>query len=174
MQTTEAIDNRRSIRKFKNTIVSEKILESAIKYGTKAPSAHNYQPWFFKILSKEELNIIADILYNKTKDIKGSTASFTSSIIKNCNNGILVYLTDKENNRDMNIISIGAAIENIILYLTDLNLGTLWIGDTNIIDKELVELTKIDYEPISLILVGQKDQEPHERPRKRIEDIMAK
>ena len=55
METKESIYSRRSIRKYKNTIIDENILIKAIKAGTKAPSAHNYQPWKFKILSIKEI-----------------------------------------------------------------------------------------------------------------------
>ena len=44
METKDSIYSRRSIRKYKNTIIDENILIEAIKAGTKAPSAHNYQP----------------------------------------------------------------------------------------------------------------------------------
>ena len=174
METKDSIYSRRSIRKYKNTIIDENILIEAIKAGTKAPSAHNYQPWKFKILSIKEKDIIADELINKTKDIQESTGPHTAEIIKNCPNSIMIYYDDNNENRDLNIISIGACIENIILYLNDLGYRTLWVGNTNDIKEEIIKITNVNAEPISMILVGEKDQDPHERPRKELEDVIIK
>lgn len=175
MELVDAICKRRSIRMYEREEVSQNILLEAIRYGTKAPSAHNRQPWKFKILSIEEKNKIADMLFEKTKDIKGHTGPHTSSIIKEVPNVIMVFIDNSNSeNRDMDIISVGACIENIILYLTDLGLGTLWIGNTNLISDEIKEYLKIPYETVSCIGVGIKKQDPHERPRKEFNDIILK
>ena len=41
----QAIYDRRSIRKYKDTPVSEKMMEQIIRAGQQAPSAKNRQPW---------------------------------------------------------------------------------------------------------------------------------
>lgn len=173
MELSKAISDRRSIRKYLDDEVSEEILIDAIKMGIKAPSAHNRQPWKFKVLSKNEKNMIADALYNKTKDIVGHTGPHTSNIIKEVPNMIMIFI-DNQNieNRDMDIISIGACIENIILYLTDKGLGTLWIANTNLISEEIKEIVNTSYETVSCIGVGYKNQDPHERPRKSISEVL--
>ncbi len=85
---------------------------------------------------------------------------------------MVFYDNDELGDRDMNIISIGACIENIILYFTDLGLGTLWIGNTNLVNEEIKELFNIKDDTISCIGVGKKMQNPHERPRKDIDDVL--
>lgn len=173
MELREAIENRRSIRKYLSEKVSEDILIDAIKYGCKAPSAHNRQPWKFKIVTEQEKNKIADALYVRTNNIVGHTGPHTSNIIKEVPNLIMVFIdNDNMANRDMDVISIGACIENIILYLTDLNIGTLWIGNTNLINDEIKEILNVPYETISCIGIGFKNQDPHARPRKEIEDVL--
>lgn len=174
METKEVILKRRSIRKFQSELIDNKILEEAIYYATQAPSAHNYQPWKFQILNNEQKNQIANELIKKTSNLKDSTSPHTASIIKEAPNSILIYYDDNGENRDLNIISIGAAIENMILYLEDKNIGTLWVGNTNYIKEEIKKITKINLEPISMILIGKKNQEPHQRPRKQFEDIIIK
>lgn len=173
MELRDAINNRRSIRKYLDDKVSEEILIDAIKYGCKAPSAHNRQPWKFKIVSDEEKSKIADALYDKTKDIVGHTGPHTSNIIRDVPNLIMVFIdNDDKDNRDMDVISIGACIENIILYLTDLNIGTLWIGNTNLIVEDIKKILNVSFETISCIGVGFKNQEPHARPRKDFSDVI--
>lgn len=173
METCAAILKRRSIRMFKDEEVNKDILLEGIKMGIKAPSAHNRQPWKFKILSKEEKDKVALLLLNKTKDIPGHTGPHTAAIMQNVPNLIMIfYDNDNLGDRDMDIISIGACIENMILYFTDLGLGTLWIGNTNLINEEIKELLNIDLDTISCLGVGYKDQELHERPRKDMKDVL--
>lgn len=173
METVDTILKRRSIRMYSDEVIDENILKEGIKMGIKAPSAHNRQPWKFKILSTEEKNKVAQLLLDKTKDIPGHTGPHTAAIIKEVPNLIMVfYDNDELGDRDMDIISIGACIENIILYFTDLGLGTLWIGNTNLVNEEIKELLNIKDDTISCIGVGKKMQDPHERPRKDIDDVL--
>ena len=173
MELKDVVKSRRSIRMFKNKEIHDKVLRDAINYGAMAPSAHNRQPWKVKIVSFEEKNAISDALYNKTKDIPDHTGPHTADIIKNVPSLIVVFIDNQqEENRDNDILSIGAFIENIILYLTDLGLGTLWIANTNHIKDEIKNILNTDLECVSCIGVGEKDQNPHARPRKDLEEII--
>lgn len=173
METKKAIEERRSIRKYLPDKIDEKILIEGIKYGTLSGSAHNKQPWKFKILNDKEKNDIAQMLYNKTKDIEEHTGPHTSNIIKESPNIILVFYDEKEGfEKEMDLLSIGSCIENIILYFTDIGLGTLWIGNTYNIKTEIKEYFKTNLEPISCIAVGKKNQNPNPRPRKDINSIL--
>lgn len=174
MELSNVIKSRRSIRKYLDTEVPEQVLIDAIEMGMKAPSAHNRQPWKFKILTRDEKNQVADALYNNTCDIAGHTGPHTAGIIREVPSLIMVFIDNSiKENRDMDIISIGACIENIILYLTDLDLGTLWIANTNIVSEEIKEILNVPYETVSCIGVGYINQDPHERPRKSLEEVLV-
>ncbi len=173
MEFKSVLEMRRSIRKYKDSKVDETILKEAIKYGIMAPSAHNRQPWKIRIATTEEKNRIADELYNKTKDIEGHTGPHTAGIIREVPSLLVVFIDNQvKENRDHDVLSIGAFIENIILYLTDIGLGTLWIANTDNIKEEIKKVLNTDLECVSCIGVGEKDQDPHMRPRKEIDDIL--
>lgn len=172
MEVEKAILDRRSIRKYKKEEVDMFVLREGIRMATLAPSAHNRQPWLFKIVSSLEKDQIACLLEEKTKDIPGHTGPHTASIIREVPHLILVFIDNqKKEDWDMDMLSIGAALENMILYFTDQGLGTLWIGNTNCIQREIQELLHVSYVPVSCIGVGYKNQDPHARPRKNIEDV---
>ena len=174
MDVLDAMKNRRSIRIFKSDIVSDEILIEGIKYGMFAPSAHNRQPWKFKILSTLEKNHIADLLIQKTGSIEGHTGTHTANVIKNVPHLIVIYIdNDIKENRDMDIISIGACIQNMILYYESVGLGTLWIGNTNYINEEISDYLGINFETVSCLAIGYKDQDPHMRHRKVIEEVIV-
>ena len=50
----EAIQNRRSIRKFQKTPLPRAVLEQILKAGTLAPSSKNRQPWQFIVAAGAE------------------------------------------------------------------------------------------------------------------------
>ena len=173
MELKEVIYNRRSIRKFKDEEISQEIILSIIKDATHAPSGHNRQPWKFKLVDKETKDLISDTLYNKFKDVKGHTAGHTAGVIKEIPNLVIVYLdSDEKNSRDIDLLSIGGMIDEILLLAEEKNIGTLWIANTNLINDEIKEITNIDLETVSCIGFGYKDQFPNPRPRKNFEDII--
>lgn len=173
MELKDVISSRRSIRKYKDELIDENIIWDAVKYGIMAPSAHNRQPWKVKLVKGIEKDNIADALNDKTSSIVGHTGPHTAGVIKNVPYLLMVFIdNDIKENRDMDIISIGAFIEHIILYLTEVGLGTLWIANTNYVSEEIKNILNVEYESISCIGIGVKDQEPNPRPRKEFDEII--
>ncbi len=173
MELVSAIESRRSIRKYEDKDISDDILLELIRCATKAPSGHNRQPWKFQIVRGELKDKIADTLYQKTINIEGSTAPHTSGIIKEAPVLLIVYLTEyNAENYLYDILSIGGAIENLLLRATDMNLGSLWIGNTSLIEEELKTLLDTNLRVISTVAIGYKNQDPHARPRKSLEEVI--
>ena len=173
MEVHTVLESRRSIRKFTTDKVSDDALLDGIKAAILAPSAHNRQPWKFKIVSREEKDKIAAALAEKTKDIVGHTGVHTAGIIKDADRLIVVFIDNQIcENRDMDILSIGAAIENMILSFNDMGLGSVWIGNTNLVNEEIKALLDVEYETVSSIAIGVPDQSPKPRPRKEIKDVV--
>lgn len=183
MQLKEAIENRRSIRKYKCKEVANDLIEDLIECARLAPSAKNRQPWEFLIVKNSTKNEIADLMLEKEKERnislenkllnEKSSVKATAKIIKEAPILILVF---KQYNENWNIgdnLSIGAAIEHICLRATDLGLGSLWIRDTVYSQKEIAKLVGYEnMELISAIAVGYPDEEPKQILRKKLEEIL--
>ena len=88
--------------------------------------------------------------------------------------GYLISIKNKDDEWDRyDTLSVGAAIENMCLRSTELNLGTLWIGDTDFVENEILDMTKHnDMELVSSLVIGYPNQEPKMRPRKDLEEIV--
>lgn len=157
------IENRRSIRNYKNDNIDKKIIFDILNAGIKAPSAKNNQPWRFLIVNNDIKNKISD----KMIEIYGPNK--TAEVIKTVPYLILVYNKDNEY---FNHLSIGAAIENILLEAENIGLGTLWIGYIKKIEDYVKELVNIDYELVSAIAIGVKNENPLERPRLTLEEVL--
>ena len=55
METTEAIHNWRSIRRFKDEPVAEEALRAVLEAGRRAPSWENVQPWHFIVIEDQTM-----------------------------------------------------------------------------------------------------------------------
>lgn len=183
MQLKEAIENRRSIRKYKDMEVSKKLIEDLIECARLAPSAKNRQPWEFLIVRNKTKNEISNIMLEKEKNMDvslerkllkaNSSVKETAQIIKEAPILILVFKEYNENWTIGDTLSIGGAIEHICIRATDLGLGSLWIRDTVYSQKEIAKLVRYEnMELISAIAIGYPDEEPKQRPRKKLDEIL--
>lgn len=62
MELKETMQNRHSIRKYKNLDIPNKVIQDLIECAKLAPSAKNRQPWKFVIAKNGIKNQIADIM----------------------------------------------------------------------------------------------------------------
>ena len=69
-------------------------------------------------------------------------------------------------------LSIGAAIENMILTATGYGLGTLWIANTCFAYDELMDFIGTDSQLTGIVAIGFANEAPAKRPRKPFEEIV--
>lgn len=166
MELETVIESRRSIRHYTDKEIDKKDIESILNSGILAPSAKNRQPWHF-IVIKEDKDLKKDIA--NLLEEKLSEASLTSEVIRTCDSIIMIY-ADIENTI-LDVQSVGACIENMILKATDLGISSLWIGYTLQIEEELKEKLNIDKTLIATLALGYSENKPKPRPRKSIEEV---
>ena len=183
MNTIDAIENRRSIRNFKNDKISKEIIEDILNCGRLAPSAKNRQPWYFVIVQEEMKNKIADIMINYTinqddtmerKNLGcASSVNPTANVIKQAPILVLVFREKNDNWIIGDNLSIGACVENMCLRATELEIGTLWIRDTVYVAEDVAKM--LNHENMELncaLALGYANQNPKQRPRKELGDIV--
>ena len=74
----------------------------------------------------------------------------------------------------MNVVdvqSIGAAIQNLLLAAQDLGLGTLWICDVFYAYDELCAWLGETHQMIAAVALGYPDEQPNPRPRKSVDEV---
>lgn len=170
MNFDDVIFSRRSIRKYLDKDVSDDLIYSIIEAGISAPSAHNRQPWKVKVVRSNVKESVARALEEKI--FLDSSISNTLNVIREVPVLIVIYYDGDNKNRDHDILSIGAFIENMHLKATSFGLGSLWIANTDYVKEEISLITNCGLECVSCLAVGYKAQEPLMRPRKKIEEIM--
>lgn len=194
----DAFFKRKSIRKFKKVKIDLQELKQIINAGTLAPSAKNRQPWHFYVIQNNELylllNSISDGIENLSReytskgivrpDVDSARKTFdsmqqASAIIliackkkyqKSYDDGVNWYLhaLDIE---VTDILSIGGAIEHMLLKATEMGYGTLWVCDIFYAYPQIVKFLQTDDAIVSAVCIGLPDEFPSNRPRLSVDDV---
>ena len=175
MELQKAIESRRSIRKYKSDDIDDKTIIKLIDNARIAPSAKNTQPWRFYIARGEEKNNIATIMKDYHNKFPEGTIGMktTADVIEEAPVLILVFRTsDSTTTERQDALSIGAAIEHILLSAQDMGLGSLWIAATYRVRDEIAKSVNIDMDLYSAVAIGIANENPDMRPRKTLNEII--
>ncbi|MCX6779167.1 MAG: nitroreductase family protein [Candidatus Magasanikbacteria bacterium] len=193
-QLLEKIFTRRCIRVFKNKKVSKKDLESIVEAGLRAPSSKNSEPWYLVVVEGEEKEEVAKSIeknFHKyarvpqnTKGQKITTVPDTTresiQIIRDSSALILIFdkqpyskgifeMTEIEArvlySFSVEIVGIGACMENVLLAAHSLGLGAVPIADIYPAALDIKKKFKIPY----MFSIGIAIGYPGEKvPKRRI------
>jgi nitroreductase len=188
MNTLDAIAARRSIRKFKDTPIPEEILQTILSAGIQAPSACNRQPWRFVIVQGEKraemIRIMrVGIARDKAQGEDIGSCEGSAQVMEEAPVTVFIFNPDgvrpwrrhTVHQKFMDVLdiqSIGAAIQNMLLAAQDLGLGSLWICDVFIAYEELCKWLGEKGELIAAVSFGYADESPAARPRKPMSEVV--
>lgn len=147
MTTLDAINTRRSTRKFKSYPIEQEKLETIIEAGRYAPSGGNSQTCHFivvrnkKVLAK--LAELAQTAFSKMKITEGMYKSIANSIRASLK-GNYVFHYDPDtliivaNQKDYgnNIADCACALENMMIAANELDLGSVWINQLKWLNED--------------------------------------
>lgn len=189
------IEERRSIRKYTDQKVGKDQIETIINSARLAPSAKNRQPWKFIVFTDDEKSKLLDVmekaLYKEQEEHNllpksgfGLPDAFnTLKVMRQAPVVIIVMNTNGKSPSESidsdgrvaeicDSLSIGAAIENMLLKATELGLGTLWIANTCFAYDDLMKFINSNGQLIGAVTVGYSAESPNQRPRKQLRDIL--
>ena len=148
METLEAIKTRRSIRQYKQEIISDDILKDLLTAGMSGPTAGN-KPWKFIVINDPE----------KIREV--ANADSGANLASNVPLAILVC-GDMEKYQDISqrywVIDSSIAAQNILLAAQSKGLGAVWSGVYPTEERingltSLFELPE-NIKPLVLIVIG--------------------
>jgi nitroreductase len=187
VNTYEAIAQRRSIRKFKDSPVPDEVLERILHAATLAPSGKNRQPWRFIVVREDERAEMVRIMRASIARLEGQgldtgSSKWTADIMEHAPVTIFVFNENAEYAQvPENIVgvmgilvdvqSIGAAIQNMLLAAGELGVGTLWICDVFYAYEELCDWLGQKHQMIAAVSLGYADEQPGPRPRKPVSEV---
>lgn len=159
MDVIETIYKRRSIRNYLDKKVERDTIMTLLKAATAAPTAANCQPWEFVVIDDDEkLSELRD---------KFIFARYNApAAIVVCGNMKLAF---KGQGQEMWVQDCSAAIENILIAATSLELGSVWIGvypiESNIKPVKKILNIPEHVTPLGIIYVGYPAEEKKARAR---------
>lgn len=158
MDVLEAINSRRSIRKFTGEVISDEDLKTILKAGFQAPSAHNLQPRDYVVVKDEETITRITEFHKYTKMLPKAGCG-------------IVVCGNKEKQAETGLLTAdcSASIQNMLLAAHGLGLGAVWCGiySSDHLVKPMSELLQLPEHiiPIGMVVVGTKkeDKKPTDR-----------
>jgi nitroreductase len=197
--TKEAIEKRRSIRRFKTEPVPDEYITELLMAARLAPSGSNAQPWRFKIVKDEETKSkLAHAAYDQSfiakapvvivccADIRGyldGSASGAQDLgkIKAIEDRIVKILVDRigqmksyplDQIGPQIVLNVAIAVEHMILRALDFGLGSCWV---RLLDGEMIKDIfgwADDVFVVALLPIGLPDESPEPRKRLPLKDLV--
>ena len=184
METMEVLKGRRSIRRYKSDPLPEPLLREILEAGLYAPSAVNMQHWYFvAVQSPEALEEVKGIMggvaekfrpvleerFSRNPEQVGMTNRFLTTLGNAPVCVLAFFLRPDYPDRDGAMLSVSAAIENILLSAWDRGVGSCWLSAPQRMGfgPELQRRFAPDKgEFVAMITLGYPDQEPRLPPRR--------
>lgn len=165
MELKKLINQRFSVRSYQQKEVEHEKLFQVLEAGRMAPSAVNYQPWFFIVINdKEMLNKIY-------RCYKGQWIQEAPLIIVACSDHAQSW-NRYADGKDSADIDVAIAVDHMTLMATELGLGTCWV--CNFDSNECSQILKLprNIEPVVFLPLGYPNESVPEKERKSLSDIV--
>lgn len=205
MEIFECIDTRKTVRKYSDYVPSEDEIKRIIESARLAPSAMNMQNWkFLAVYNQDVKNKLAEAISNKYDEITSkldeetakkvlgykahsvffkdapvviacvetSAPSFMGGVLEKAgysNSEISLMRPDSY------LLSMGGAIENIILSAHALGFGSCWMVAPILAHNEFKKILNLkeDEKVVTLLSIGKPYAEnPNRMPKKDLNEVM--
>jgi coenzyme F420-0:L-glutamate ligase/coenzyme F420-1:gamma-L-glutamate ligase len=182
MPINNAIEKRRSVRKYLPRQVSDKLVLEVLTAAGWAPSAHNSQPWRFILLSDLELkrelssalveswaaDLAKDGLPLQEQDRQERFERYAKApvLILACftMDGLRKFHDpDRQSfERDLAVLSLGASLQTLLLTAHEVGLGACWFSAPGFCKRIVRKILNIpvEVEPEAFIIMGYPDEKP--------------
>jgi nitroreductase len=195
----EAIERRRSIRKFKGDEVPEEALRELLEAARLAPSGSNSQPWRFKVAREATLRAELAEAANGQSFVREAPAVLVCCVeLGGYIDGSLETIREMAERRQLSAemtesmisrmetlrsrprdelaasaaFNVAIAGEHVALRAVELGLGSCWV---RAFDESRVRRTLglgENHYVVALMPLGYPDEDPAPRRRRRLEDIL--
>ncbi len=193
----DVVSARRTVREFTAAPVPADAVNRAIAAAITAPAPHHSQPWRFVVVESEQARtaLLDEMLAAWRADLaddgftpeqvarrvrRGEVLRRAPLIIVPClvTDAAHAYPDDRRNaaERAMFVVSMGAAVENLLVALAVDGLGSCWVSSTLFCREAAANALALpgDFEPMGAIGVGHPAAAPPERPARDPDEFMLR
>lgn len=165
---TELMMSRRSIRKYKDSLINKETLDEMLKCGVNAPNGKNLQAYEIRVLSSALIDSITSAVVKDNPQI-GEREGFKNIFV----DAPCVLCIAYDTTYDMSQVDCGLLGENIILSAWSKGIGSCclgssarWIKDSPSAKPYLDKIGFSEgYELLYCIALGYPDETPEAKPR---------
>jgi coenzyme F420-0:L-glutamate ligase/coenzyme F420-1:gamma-L-glutamate ligase len=186
--TDEVVTSRRSVRAFLPDRVDPAVLQRAIAAAVTAPAPHHTTPWRFVLVDTDEArsallgamrrawveDLTADGLAPERieRRLARSDALLGAApyLVVPClvTEGAHDYPDERRRRaeREMFLVSMGAAVENLMVALSASGLGSCWVSSTMFCPDPVRRALGLPdgWDPMGCVAIGKPAEEPPPRP----------
>lgn len=165
MDFNNLIFNRFSARSFTGKTVGRETILEILEAARFAPSAVNFQPWHFIVVTNPEKLSELQQVYPRTWFREAPAC--------------IVVCADhqqswrrRSDNRDFADVDVAIVTDHLILKATEMGLGTCWVCNFNVdLAREILN-TPENVEPMVLVPLGYTQAEPPLKIRKQLAETL--
>lgn len=165
----DVIQQRGSIRKYKDTPLPDSDLQTILKAAQLAQSAANRQPWEFIVVSdKAQLEKLVDAGHWPGRPPQSSMITAPT---------VIICLANPELSRPVGpfngfLVDLAIAIENMALTAWEMGIGSCWIGAFQEDKVKTILNVPENLRVVSLLTLGYADEQPRPKNRKELSEII--
>ncbi|MFP4082856.1 MAG: nitroreductase family protein [Candidatus Aminicenantes bacterium] len=167
MSVLDAIQKRRSIRKYTQDSIPDQVLQRVLEAARLAPSGKNLQPWRFILVKDEGLKKkLAVASAGQFFIAKAPIVVVACGFPDDCYARMGRYMKSWP-------VDVTIALEHLILQAQQEGLGTCWIGSFE--EKEVKDILNIPdkVKVLALTPLGYPHHQPRPRRRKPLDEIVS-
>lgn len=167
MNFYDVIENRTSVRQYKNTPVDAQKVSRMIDAAMMSPSWKNNTSYKFILVTNEsERKILSNCIMNDNNDTSMAIrkAPLTAIVVANPEESGIVE------GREYYLVDSAIAMEHFMLAATNEGYGTCWIGAIN--EEKIKRALNIpdQYKVVAITPIGVSDEREVHQPKKRISE----
>lgn len=165
VELIDVITKRYSVRSYKNKPVEDEKLIKVLDAGRLAPSAVNFQPWFFIVIREKSER------ENFNKAYHREWFHTAPVVIVICSDHSKSWKRSQDK-KDFADVDAAIAIDHMTLQATALGLGSCWVCNFNV--QECIKQLKLPsfIEPVALLPLGYPDDKAPIKKRKTLNEIV--
>ncbi|MEE8413994.1 MAG: nitroreductase family protein [Dehalococcoidales bacterium] len=162
MDFLELVNKRYSVRAYKSTPVEDDKLNKILEAARLAPTGANRQAFQLIVVHTAGREAELKPIYNKDWFVQAPVIIFACA----------VTAPDQPYREAGHYRNIGIVMDHLIMAATDLGLGTCWIGAYDAEAARKILGIPEEAHPVVLATVGYADDQPKERVRKPVDELV--